>query len=404
MTVYRNGSAQQATALYHVPRFGGEIRYVDAGLGNDSFDGRMPDNAFATIGAAIAASAAGDAINIKAGTYDENGLDMNKAGLEMWAEIGVLINNTNPGTCLTISANSCLVRGVKVSQAGQIGFNITGAGCFLDHCISEGNSVAFDINGDETILQFCQDDDATTTGFDISSEENVLYLCKSLAAGGASRGFYLSHTDAHENMLYQCVSIGNGTAGYETVAGADLNVFAFCTSSSTDGVKMDAGTDNTWPSYLFQDKLFHTTDWSVVGGGAGSDNLFQVTRSVNILFIYGDVETQMHADVDNIKLELDDGTVQPDITNNVDTASAVVGSLFIKTETAANAMTLIAADQVRIDETAGGKKGGISFIVNQKNGVNSFIRCTWTGTGNTGKIHWQIQYEPLDEDGYIVSV
>lgn len=392
---------------FHIPRFGGSIWYVNT-LGNDSNNGKTPDTPFATIGAAFDVAAAGDATNVKAGTYNENGLDMNKAGLELWCEIGVLINNTNPGTCLTVSANSCKVVGLKVLQAGQIGFNITGDGCFFDRCVAEDNTVAFDINGDETLLQFCQDIDATVTGYDISSEENTLYLCKSIAGGGNSRGFYLSHTNAHENLIYQCVSQGNGTAGYEAVAGADLNVFAYCTSGGSDGVMVDNGANNTWPSFLIQDHLHNTTDWSSVGGGAGTDNIFQITGSVDILFIFGEVATQMHADVDNLYLELDDGTNQVDITaqtaGGVDTNSAEVGSLFIKSLTSGSNMALLQANQVRLNEDSSGKKGGAPFIITQKNGANTFIRVGWTGTGNTGIIHWHILYEPLSEDGYVTAV
>ena len=241
-------------SLPHISKFTGKLWYVDGGVAASDI-GTSPDSAFKTIGEAISAASAGDRITVKAGTYDENGLDLNLTGLELHGEIGALIVNTNPGTCLTVSGNSCLVKGIKVIQAGQVGFAITGAGCFLDHCISEDNTIAFDINGVGTILQYCQDNDATVTGYDISNEHNMLYLCKSIAAGGASRGFYLSHTNAHENMFYQCLSIGNGTAGYECVAGADYNAFAYCTSGGDDGARLDMGARNTWPQFFYEDEI-----------------------------------------------------------------------------------------------------------------------------------------------------
>jgi len=238
---------------YHLHKFGGEIWYVSKS-GNDSNNGKTPDKAKLTIKAAVTASSAGDAINIKAGTYDEVDLVIANNGTELWGEIGALVNNTDSGggTCIQITGNSCKVLGIKVSQAGQIGFDIDGAGCFLDHCIAEDCTIAFDVDGAGNILQFCQDVNATTTGYDIATAENLLFHCSTIASGGASRGFYLSNAAADENLIYQCLSTGNATAGYEVVAGASYNVFAFCTSGGGEsGTRIDLGTKTQWAGCEF---------------------------------------------------------------------------------------------------------------------------------------------------------
>lgn len=386
--------------LFNIPKFGGDIWYVSK-AGSDNNDGKRPDRAKLTIGAAITSSSAGDAINVKAGTYDENGLDLAANGLELWGEIGVLIVNTNPGTCLTVSGNSCRVRGIKVQQAGQIGFAITGAGCILEHCISEDNTVAFDIDGAGTVLQYCQDNDATVTGYDISNEHNVLYLCKSIAGGGASRGFYLSHTAAHENILYQCLSIGNGTAGYHVVSGADYNAFAYCVSGGKDGARLDLGANNTWSNFDIENKL-HVVQ-TFAGGGGSSTQLFRVYGIVQIKFIYGIVETILNADVDNVSLDVfpAGGPLVP-LATLVDSASAVAGSMFLKNKDATNALVLKSAATPFIAENTDWKEPFVTTVIGEEgDGTATYIRCTYSGVATSGAIDWHIEYEPLSDDGFI---
>ena len=67
-------------------------------------------------------------------------------------------------------------------------------------------------------------------------------------------------------------------------------------------------------------------------------------------FIYGDVDTILHADINNLKLELYDGTVAADITDNVDTDTAPVGTVFAKTKTLSEAMAIIKSDQGRLNK------------------------------------------------------
>lgn len=389
--------------LRHVNKFTGELWFVDASA-SASGDGTKPDSAFQTITEGIAATSAGDRIKVKAGTYDEDGLDLNLIGLELVCEIGTKIVNTNPGTCLTISGNSCLVSGLKVAQAGQVGFAITGDDGFFDHCHAEGCTISFNIDGAENVLQSCMDDDGTTTGFDISAEENVLYLCKSIADGGGSRGFYLSHTNAHKNMLYQCVSIGNGTAGYEVVAGADYNNFAYCTSGGGDGARIDMGSHNTWPNFAFENNI-HVVQ-TFAGGGGSSTQLFRVYGIVEILHIYGIVETNLNADVDNISLDVfPAGGTLVALATLIDSASAVAGSLFVKATDASNALVLKSAAVPFIQEQASWKSPFVNTIIGEQgDGTATYIRCTYSGVATNGAIDWHIEWKPLSDEGYVAVV
>lgn len=397
----------------HIPKFGGEIWYVSKSGHDTNNNGRHPDSAFLTIGAGLSEMASGDALNVKAGTYDENGLDLGSGGakhaVELWGEIGTLINNSSAGTCLAISGNSSLVRGVKASEANEVGFAITGNGCFFDHCISEDNSIAFDIDGCCNVFQFCQDRNATITGFDIANYENLLYLCESMASGGASRGFYLSNAAADRNMLYQCLSQGNGTAGYEIVSEAQYNAIAYCISGGKDGPKVDDGANNVWSNFSFENILAKLQ--TLVGSGSPvtvSTNLFQIYGTVEIEYIHGHVMTQLGADIDNVYFDVYDGTNSVPLTKttDLDLDAAPVGSLLHKTADADEVLTYEQSDQVRLyeDDT----KFGVdrTFVLNAKNGVNNYVRMTYTTTDTptSGAIHWHIEWRPMSDDGYVKAI
>jgi hypothetical protein len=118
----------------HIPKFGGEIWYINKGTGADTNSGKRPDVAFETIGAGITAMSKGDALNIKAGTYTETGLDLSDDYTEIWCEIGVLLDPAT-GTCLTVSGDSCRVGGdLKITPAvgTAIGLIVSGAECHIE--------------------------------------------------------------------------------------------------------------------------------------------------------------------------------------------------------------------------------------------------------------------------------
>jgi len=242
------GVANQTTRSEHERLFTGTVRYV-ADDGADTNNGLNPDAPFGTIGAAIAASAAGDAITVKAGDYDEDGLDLTLDGMELWGEIGATIQNTTGTECLTVSGDSCLVMGIGFEQAGVIGIVIDGDDCSILDCEADGTTVGFDINGSNNHIEHCHCLTCTVTGYDIALAGNILEDCSTTAQGGASRGFYLSNAAADENIILRGISAGNATAGYEAVLGTENNVFADCISGGQDGHRVDSGTGNIWADF-----------------------------------------------------------------------------------------------------------------------------------------------------------
>ena len=230
----------------HIEKFTGHIYFVDASGGDDANDGEHPDEAFATIGAAISAASAGDAITVKAGSYDENGLNMNKVGLELWGEIGATIIDTSGGTqTLLVSATSCRVRVMIVAQAGQIGIKVTGAGTWLEANQVTASTVAYDIDAQTTIIK-AEAFGYTTTGFDLNAEFIVISEGAALGALAGTRGFYFSGTSADHCLLDDCSSVANDTAGFEAVSGADYNIITHSNSGGGDGAWVDNGEWNMW--------------------------------------------------------------------------------------------------------------------------------------------------------------
>ena len=225
----------------------GKSWYVDSVLGDDGNSGFYPDVPFATIGAALLVVAAGDAIILKTGVYDE-GVDLTLDGLELHGETGAILINTDPGTVLTVSGDFCLVEGVLVAQAGQIGVLITGEGCQFWESFVTASTVGWDVN-DGAIFVRCISAGHTVTGFDIGVSNCTIYQCNAIGASTATRGFYLSAAAADRNILNECISSGNMTAGYEIVVGADNNTLMNCSSGGEDGLRVDNGLNNAWPQY-----------------------------------------------------------------------------------------------------------------------------------------------------------
>jgi hypothetical protein len=239
----------------HSLKFTGTSWFVDGDNGNDANSGITPDLAFQHIANAITAAGVGDRIYVMAATaaYDEDGLNLNDIGLELYCEKGAVLSNSAGGatTTITLSANYTRVSGATFIQAGVSGVNVTGSVCLIDNCLAANCAVGFDIDGFANTIRDCKSNNHTATGFDIYDDSNTLENC--IAVGdGSARGFYLSNAAAGNNTFLHCQTANNGTgvgeAGYEVVASADNNIFSFCSMSDGDQ-KVDAGTNNTWSDF-----------------------------------------------------------------------------------------------------------------------------------------------------------
>jgi len=232
--------------------------YVNGTTGDDSNDGDAPDVPFATIGKALSSVSAGDHIVIAAGTYSESNLTLSTASVVVFCEPGVIIDSGGASACLAVSASSCKISGaIFHPSSASVGLDVQAGADYvtIEGCCACQCSVGFDVDGDATWLRNCRSIEHSTTGFDIASKYNRIDHCKAVGAGAAVRGFYLSATGADLNQLLSCTSIGNTTAGFETVSGADQNTFAFCASGGSDGGRVDNGSNNAWSGYAVDPAL-----------------------------------------------------------------------------------------------------------------------------------------------------
>jgi hypothetical protein len=238
----------RAGSLDQIPKNLGTWRFVDGTNGDDTNSGLYPDDALATVAAAISASSAGDHILVAAGVYDEAGLDINVADLELRGEQGVVLGG-NGGTCLTISANDVCIEDIHLTpQTGaQKGLVITGEGAEVEHVKAEGCTVSFDVDGDHNELRNCESHEHTTTAFDIAGAYNEVEKCLSSGAASGTRGFWCSAAGADHNEFLFCVSVADDTSSFETEGGADNNSFAWCAADAD--TRQDDGTDTMWSGF-----------------------------------------------------------------------------------------------------------------------------------------------------------
>jgi len=239
--------------MLHLRRKLRTIYYVDGANGLDANSGLTAEDPFLTITQAITAAVDGDGIVIAEGTYDENGLDFGSAGsidgLEIWFEPGVIINNSDPDTCLTVSGVGIRIHGnnVHLEEGGEVGMNVaaTGINCLVEDVLAVSCATGFDIDGHSNTFRRCRSVNHATFGWDIVDDTNFFDHCVALGDGGAT-GFNLPHANADNNIFDDCIAMNNGVP-VSTVAGADGNVFnRLCIGAGE--VIADAGANNVFPN------------------------------------------------------------------------------------------------------------------------------------------------------------
>jgi hypothetical protein len=253
------------------------IIYVDSTNGNNNYDGLSRAQPVHSINTAIGLATHGDLIHIARDTYDEAvSIPAGKNGLQIICEPGVYIVNTVPGTVVAIASDAVYWEGGIIETNGQIGMAING-NWFHGKDIRVYNcTVGFDLNSQHPLLENCRTNETSIAGFDISHNSGYFIDC-ACHGSPASRGFYLSHTNAHNNVFKRCTTVACTAAGYECVAGADENIFDLCSQSILCAGPTNAGANNTFAS--------HSKNSQITAGNSLQDDLAALnTRQSRQLF------------------------------------------------------------------------------------------------------------------------
>jgi len=390
----------------NVPQFTGTIYYVDAAQSDDTGDGLSPANAKKTIGAAITAASAGDAVTIRAGTYDES-VVMDKASMQLWPEMGVTLNGS--GTCLTISATHCRVGNLGDTMqvapaADQVGVLITGAGACLYRLNVIGNTAAngFDIDGTDVEMHYCRATGIKAGGkaFDIGASQPKLYNC-STPGTTTSYGFYMGGATLSKGLLVGCTSAGNEASGFYLDANVSDVTLSNCSSGSGDGRWVDVDNANVWDDdFSFDDEVFKRIDFT---DASTEFNLFKVTGIVEIESMFGHVEETLNAEIGNCKLEVAAGVNTSDLTIAASLNSLPSGSFVGKTAHAGVALTTGTSATPQVIENTSYKEPNVISIVVAEEGTTTYIRLLSDDSVGTkdGKIHWHCTWKPVNGHGFV---
>lgn len=392
--------------LRNLAQYGGTIRYVSDVTGSDTNAGTDPIAPKKTIGAAIAASSAGDAISVTAGTYTEVGLDLNLSALELWLELGVILAPAS-GTVLTLTGESCCAYGrARLTPAdGETGVLIdtTATNCFVEGlrvpCEGLGDC-GFDIAGDNAQLIDVGASKMKAAGekcgFKIRADGVHIRDWHS-RGNAATIGMWIA--SGEKAFIQDGSSMGNTARSYQIDTGVTHSVLKDCTTGNGDGRWIDTDNQATWINFEYNNKITTTCTFN----GAGSfKNLFKVTGAVSIQRIYGHVVTALNADTGACKFELDDGAAQTDITTAIDISSAPLESFIGKTGALATALDYnSSASGALIDWIADLSAG---FTVTCKKDANNYIRLNNAGVATDGAIRFHCWWSPLSADGFVEPV
>lgn len=235
----------------HIKQYTGSIYVVDGTSGLDTNDGLSPLTAFKTIGAAETATANGDAIIIRAGTYTETGLDITNDAIKLWFEDGVTIDPAS-GTALTISGDDCVLRGLHTltPAVSQIGLLITGDNCFVERGKTLGGGYGIKVTGSGAIIEHYASGLQTVIAYDIQGIQARMRECNTVG-NGSTIGYKISN-GVDTGVLKNCTSSGHATAGYYIDTGSENWTIVNCSSGGGDGDRVDLGINNMWANFMDQ--------------------------------------------------------------------------------------------------------------------------------------------------------
>ena len=393
----------------HISKFGGDIWYINKGAGDDTNSGKRPDDAFETIGAGITAMADGDALNIKAGTYTEEGLDLSNDAAEMWCEIGVLIDPTHAGasqTALIVSGASCRIAGdlkILPEPDDAIGLLVSGAECQVEGVKVLYGQENIRVTGSGVILRRCASGfpEAGTACYDIQGAQGRYIDCNCVG-DTTSYGFQING-GADTGVLENCTSAGNQTSGFHIATGSQDWTLIHCSSGAGDGRWVDTDHSNVWSGFSYADEIHKVTTFS---GATTEYDIFTLTGAVRISEIYGIVETVIPNTASTIHLELSGSGSTVDITDSpgVDIDQAVAGAILVRNGPSTDALDLANPNSTpALAENTAWKDPKTAIDIVRADDGATVVRLVLSAALASGAIDWHCRWEPLSDNGFLAA-
>ena len=384
--------------------------------GSDVYSGRERESAFLTIAHALSVAAAGDHIQVGAGTYDEAGLDLDLAGLVMTLEPGVVLQDSADGDVLTLSAFGAAVFGqgnVRLDPTGgATGVVISGSFCYVErlrvNCNSVG-AIGYDVQAAGAELILCRTSNPTTAAYKIGAST---CLCRECCTGGnaATIGYWLTGSNDKARLI-ECGSQGHSTASFQIDTGCTNTVIWNFSSGGGDGKWTDADTQAVINGLDYERNLSSISTFTATGGvgGAGINyNIFRVYGAVRVYNIWGHVETVIPATNSTVNLELYSTNGNPDITDSAgapDLVSRVVGTVVAKESVSTDPLEIGEPDSTpAIIENASFNDPRVPIILIEDDSAATYIQVVLSAALASGAIHWHVEWEPITDDGWVEAV
>jgi hypothetical protein len=146
-----------------------------------------------------------------------------------------------------------------------------------------------------------------------------------------------------------------------------------------------SGSDNTGEGALIRSGGKHVTKTITLSANntSASVNVFQLTGSIQILSLHGEVmDSTVLTNLTNAYFDLWDGANSEVLTKvtGCTMSGAGVGSFFLKDADATVSLTFLNNSQVRLSEPITGAKSFSPFLATQKISTNTYLRFNYTTT------------------------
>lgn len=409
----------------HVPKFGGNIWYIDKNNGADTNNGKQPTTAFETIGAGITAMSDGDALNIKAGVYTETGIDLSNNNAEMWFEIGAILRPAT-GTALTVSGDFCRVTcregALLVDPAGAntCGVCVTGNFAYMAEIRARCDSVAdlgFDLQGDGADLRNCRCSNPLIAAFKIQGDTVKLEdCCIGGAVADSSIGYWITNS-SDKVRLRNCSSQGCSAAGFQVDNGCTNAAICGGMSSGGDGKFINNATvDNCIFSDLhyqgnstsYNSPIVKLINFTATGGVDGDGlhyRLYKLTGITRMIDIGGEVLTVLPATstVPNLELTSTNATIElTDDAGGPDISAAVEGALLIRLDVSADPLSYSNPDGTPVvaENTSRFTDRNVVEII-EDDAADTYVTLRLTNALASGAMIWACRYDPISVDGFL---